>query len=79
MRIGLHHEIEHRGGGVADMIRISKALKNGRTGVVGGTEGEVLGQRLGGLVELEASENVEREAFAMGIEERVVLSPVEEF
>lgn len=78
MRIGLHHEIEHRGAGIADMKRLPKALKNGRTGVVVGTEGEFLGQCLGGFVELEAGENVERETFARGIEERVVLSPVEE-
>lgn len=79
MRIGLHHEIEHRRTRIVGMVRIFKALKNGRTGGVAGTEGEFLGQGLGGFVKLEAGENVETEAFAMGIEERVVPSPGEEF
>lgn len=53
-------------------------MKNGRTGAVGGTAGEVLGQGLGGFEELEAGEDVEGEAFAMEIEEREGASPGEE-
>lgn len=39
----------------------------------------VLGKRLGGLVELEASENVESEALALKGEEFVGFGPAEEF
>jgi hypothetical protein len=62
------------------MVRVFEALKNQIAAgvVVDGIDRHVLGERLGGLVELEASEDVEGEAFALESEELVWFGPVEE-
>lgn len=61
------------------MVGIVEAFKDdGAVGVVGGVEGDILGEGLGGLVELEAREDVEGEALALEREERVGVGPVEE-
>jgi hypothetical protein len=60
------------------MVRVLEAVKDQIAGVVDGIEGDVLGEGLGSLVELEAGENVEGEALAMDVEELVGFGPVEE-
>jgi hypothetical protein len=60
------------------MVRVLQAVKDQIASVVDGINGYVLGEGLGGLVELEAGENVEGEALAMEAEEAVGFGPVEE-
>jgi len=76
--IGLYHQVEDRRAGVAGMVRVLQAVKDQIASVVDGINGYVLGEGLGGLVELEAGENVEGEALAMEAEEAVGFGPVEE-
>lgn len=78
MRVRLHHQVENRRAGIADLQGLSEALKDQIALVVGGGDGDVLGEGLGGLVELEAGEDVEGEALAPEGEEVAVAGPVEE-
>lgn len=60
------------------MQGVTEALKDQIAPVVDGIEGNVLGDGLGALVQLEASEDVEGEALALEGEETMVSSPTEE-
>ena len=60
------------------MQGVTEALKDQITSVVDGVDGNVLGEGLGALVELEGSEDVEGESLALEGEETMVPSPAEE-
>lgn len=60
------------------MEGIAEGFEDQSAGIIGCTEGEVLGEGLGGLVELEAGEYVEGEALAGEGEEMAGSSPADE-
>ncbi|PQP93190.1 hypothetical protein Pyn_21520 [Prunus yedoensis var. nudiflora] len=60
------------------MQGVTEALKDQITPIVDGVDGNVLGEGLGALVELEASKDVEGESLALEGEETMVPSPAEE-
>lgn len=78
MRVRLHHQVKDRRARIADMKGVSEALKDQTAPIVDGVEGNVLREGLSGLVELEAGEDVERQALAWEGQELAVSSPVEE-
>ncbi|CAB4320738.1 unnamed protein product [Prunus armeniaca] len=77
-RVRLPHQVENRRAQIADMQGVTEALKDQITSVVDGVHGNVLGEGLGALVELEGSEDVEGESLALEGEETMVPSPAQE-
>lgn len=78
MRVGLGDQIKHGGARVALIVRILEVRENQIASLVNGAESEVLRDRLGRFVQLEAGQNVKSEAFALGVEKTMGFSPVEE-
>lgn len=60
------------------MVRVFEAVEDQIASVVNSIDGHVLGEGLGGLVQLEPGEDVEGEALALKGEEAMRFGPVQE-
>lgn len=78
MRVRLRHQIKHGGARIALILRFFEVGENQITGLIIGAESEVLRDRLGRFVQLEAGQDVKSEALAPGAEEPMRFSPAEE-
>lgn len=78
MRVGLYHQVKNGGAGAAEVEGFAEEFEDQIALVVGGIYGNVLGEGLGGFIELEAGEDVKGEAFASEGEEVAAASPGDE-